>query len=473
LLKHPSELRDDFAAGVATTPPAAWRGIVPQLFARLGHPVTAVRAQVQSLISSIGSVLPELVLYPALVEQASAAASAQLGAQELGVSVSGSASSTAAAAAAAAASQAGRLSITERLRAEQPKMVEQLQQMIAELNRCTLLWEDLLAGVLTSQSSDVAARVGKLRVEARRVRANTKLTDSEKERIVCDKYMLIMAPVVSALEAHQRTISAAAVTPHERAFQATHGRTLQRAITAFKTPQASFDACWEPLRELLKELSAALHTPTLDLRRISPALASLRGSEVPMPGLTAAASPDEYVCIDHLGLEVQTLPTKTKPKKLMLVGSDGREYNYLLKGREDLHLDERILQLLAVVHRDRNPHRLSATFDGWRRALSRTGQRDAAYRPSHPVAALHARAALRCLPSRSALGAHPVGAGRDPSLLPVQGVASARRGGRGDRGGGGGGQGGARCQGEHGQGGCGQGGHGQGEGGYAEITVYL
>ena len=44
------------------------------------------------------------------------------------------------------------------------------------------------------------------------------------------------------------------------------------------------------------------------------------------------------------------LPTKTRPKRLLLIGSDGREYNYLLKGREDLHLDERIMQLLRVVN---------------------------------------------------------------------------------------------------------------------------
>ncbi len=33
---------------------------------------------------------------------------------------------------------------------------------------------------------------------------------------------------------------------------------------------------------------------------------------------------------------VSILPTKTKPKKLKLVGSDGKKYAYLLKGREDL-----------------------------------------------------------------------------------------------------------------------------------------
>ncbi len=33
---------------------------------------------------------------------------------------------------------------------------------------------------------------------------------------------------------------------------------------------------------------------------------------------------------------ISILPTKTKPKKIILVGSDGKRYVYLLKGREDL-----------------------------------------------------------------------------------------------------------------------------------------
>ena len=54
--------------------------------------------------------------------------------------------------------------------------------------------------------------------------------------------------------------------------------------------------------------------------------------------------------LDRLGDAISVLPTKTKPKKLSLIGSDGREYAYLLKGRDDLHLDERIMQFLRVVN---------------------------------------------------------------------------------------------------------------------------
>ena len=56
------------------------------------------------------------------------------------------------------------------------------------------------------------------------------------------------------------------------------------------------------------------------------------------------------VTISSIHNTVQILPTKTKPKKLAILGSDGNRYSYLFKGLEDLHLDERIMQFLSIVN---------------------------------------------------------------------------------------------------------------------------
>jgi PI-3-kinase-related kinase SMG-1 len=44
------------------------------------------------------------------------------------------------------------------------------------------------------------------------------------------------------------------------------------------------------------------------------------------------------------------LPTKTRPKKLSLLGSDGRLHTLLFKGSEDLRMDQRVMQLVAHVN---------------------------------------------------------------------------------------------------------------------------
>lgn len=39
------------------------------------------------------------------------------------------------------------------------------------------------------------------------------------------------------------------------------------------------------------------------------------------------------------------------PRKLFLYGSDSKEYHFLLKGREDIRQDERVMQLFELVNR--------------------------------------------------------------------------------------------------------------------------
>ena len=56
------------------------------------------------------------------------------------------------------------------------------------------------------------------------------------------------------------------------------------------------------------------------------------------------------VTLESFQLEVAVLPTKTKPKKISMIGSDGRKHTYLFKGLEDLHLDERIMQFMDIIN---------------------------------------------------------------------------------------------------------------------------
>ena len=105
----------------------------------------------------------------------------------------------------------------------------------------------------------------------------------------------------------------------------------------------------------------------LSLNEISPHLAAIQSSCITMPGHTQEDEvwcttrlcwqpdhlfffPMQPVLLESFCLEVSVLPTKTKPKKIAMMGSDGRKHTYLFKGLEDLHLDERIMQFMAIVN---------------------------------------------------------------------------------------------------------------------------
>ncbi len=169
---------------------------------------------------------------------------------------------------------------------------------------------------------------------------------------------------------------------------------LAAAIALFKSPSAEAigqlgtqpQACWAPLKSLLQQLDEQLRRPAIKTRHVSPALASLVDSAVPMPGLHASsafasASAHHHhhhhgggaalgppadagdggggggrgggggggVTIAGVRPVLRALFTKTRPKRLVLLGSDGHDYVFLLKGRDDLRMDERLMQVRGAA----------------------------------------------------------------------------------------------------------------------------
>lgn len=144
---------------------------------------------------------------------------------------------------------------------------------------------------------------------------------------------------------------------------------MKNALTEFCNPtsydRSDIDNAFAPFKEIVHQLSRSQRKLTyFALREISPILDSLRSSSIPLPGYGNSKSSDGAdgpdrgspssssgaITIQSFESRVAALPTKTKPKKIILVGSDGQHYYYLLKGREDLHLDERMMQLLTTIN---------------------------------------------------------------------------------------------------------------------------
>lgn len=85
------------------------------------------------------------------------------------------------------------------------------------------------------------------------------------------------------------------------------------------------------------------------LKNVAPVLLSISDCKLSMPGLYQPNKP--LVRIQGFQNELAVLQSKQRPRKLIIYGSDGKEYTFLLKGREDLRLDERVMQLLALVNK--------------------------------------------------------------------------------------------------------------------------
>ncbi|XP_047289749.1 serine/threonine-protein kinase SMG1 isoform X4 [Homo sapiens] len=379
LVKHAGELRQYLEHGLETTPTAPWRGIIPQLFSRLNHPEVYVRQSICNLLCRVAQDSPHLILYPAIVGTISLSSESQasgnkfstaiptllgnIQGEELLVSECEGGSPPASQDSNKDEPKSGLnedqammqdcySKIVDKLSSANPTMVLQVQMLVAELRRVTVLWDELWLGVLLQQHMYVLRRIQQLEDEVKRVQNNNTLRKEEKIAIMREKHTALMKPIVFALE-HVRSITAApAETPHEKWFQDNYGDAIENALEKLKTPlnPAKPGSSWIPFKEIMLSLQQRAQKRAsyiLRLEEISPWLAAMTNTEIALPGEVSAR---DTVTIHSVGGTITILPTKTKPKKLLFLGSDGKSYPYLFKGLEDLHLDERIMQFLSIVN---------------------------------------------------------------------------------------------------------------------------
>ena len=325
----------DLDGALSASPTIAWCSVIPQLIARLGHPMPYIRKVFQGLLQRIALSSPHHIVCAAVA-----------GADDVG----------------GATTDAMR-QIKTALAAQSPALVQDVELVFAELRRIGDLWEERWLKTLTKISGDLASRKRVLVRLCRRVAASAALPLDEKHRIVRAKYDALMRPALHTLDVLEKaTRSKRPETPHERDFIAKNAAPLFIAIEFLRSPRwddyavlvaselpamasTVLTSSWQPLRNLKHKLAAELRSRShLSLAAISPRLARIQSTLISMPGMGGAT-------VRAVGARVGLLSTKTKPKRLTFVGNDGALYGYLLKGSEDLRQDQRIMQLLQMIDR--------------------------------------------------------------------------------------------------------------------------
>ena len=87
---------------------------------------------------------------------------------------------------------------------------------------------------------------------------------------------------------------------------------------------------------------------TLDLTYVSPKLKDARDLDLAVPGTYQSGKP--IIRILSFDPVFTVIPSKQRPRKMTLRGSDGVAYTYALKGHEDIRQDERVMQLFGLVN---------------------------------------------------------------------------------------------------------------------------
>lgn len=276
-----------------------WLVVLPQIIARIHSNNHAVRELIQSLLVRIGHSHPQALMYPLLVACKSISNLRKAAAQE----------------------------VVDKVRQHSGLLVDQAQLVSKELIRVAILWHEMWHEALEEASR---LYFGEHNIEG---------------------MLKVLEPLHEMLEEGAMRND---TTLKEQSFiQAFRHELLEAYECCMKYRRTGKDAeltqAWDLYYHVFRRIDKQLQSlTTLDLQSVSPELLECRNLELAVPGTYRAESP--VVTIASFASQLLVITSKQRPRKLTILGSDGEEYAFLLKGHEDLRQDERVMQLFGLVN---------------------------------------------------------------------------------------------------------------------------
>ncbi|KAF9454266.1 phosphatidylinositol 3-kinase [Macrolepiota fuliginosa MF-IS2] len=283
------------ASGFSTVEVDTWLEVIPQIIARIQTPHANIRRNINNLLTDVGKNHPQALIYALTVASKSSSVARKRAATD----------------------------IMDRMREHSPIMVTQALLVSQELIRVAILWHELWHEGLE---------------EASRLYFTEKNPDG----------------MIAALEPLHEQLEKGPQTARETSFAQAFGRELHEAREACRRfriygETAELDRAWDIYYGVFKRVEKQLpQLTTLDLQYVSPLLLKARDLELAVPGTYQSGRP--IIRIQSFATKLTVIASKQRPRRLSLKGDDGRGYQYILKGHEDLRQDERVMQLFSLVN---------------------------------------------------------------------------------------------------------------------------
>lgn len=276
IVKHALGLQDVLEEGLSKTPSDPWKVIIPQLFSRLNHHEPYVRRRVSELLCRVAVDSPHLIIFPTVVGAQETMDVAKITEDdEKNVEMEWKNSSL----------TFCFNSLLETLSMQSPKTVSQVQLLVRELRRISLLWDELWLLSLSQLFGENVKRFQTFNSEFQS-------TDQSPEKIILftEKYRLLMRPVLFVLERLQEWTSKPPETNNERNFQEKFSTFIEITISEMKKP---FDpnnrlTAFNKFKSLYQLIQQRVHKRmnfSLKMSDVSPVLANLQNTVISMPGV--------------------------------------------------------------------------------------------------------------------------------------------------------------------------------------------
>ncbi|KAF9295116.1 phosphatidylinositol kinase- protein kinase tor1, partial [Mortierella antarctica] len=292
---HRSDVSAILANGFGAVSIDTWLQVIPQLIARIHAPSQNVHRLIHQLLADLGKAHPQALVYSLTVASKSPSVFRKKAA----------------------------LAIMDKMRMHSPVLVDQALLVSQELIRVAILWHEMWEEGLDE--------------------ARTHYFSGGRN----------IDDMLAQLEPLHQMVQKPPETHHEVSFNKAFGRDLKEAhdscIRYRKTRDVNeLNHAWNIYTQILIRIKKLPKLSTLDLPYVSPQLQGVRDLELAIPGTYKSGEP--IVRIQSFYQTLTILTSKQKPRRLVIKGSDGRDYEFLLKGHEDLRQDERVMQLFGLVN---------------------------------------------------------------------------------------------------------------------------
>ncbi|KAH9164927.1 hypothetical protein AeNC1_018607, partial [Aphanomyces euteiches] len=208
-----------------------------------------------------------------------------------------------------------------------PQLVQEAELVSRELIRVAILWNELWHGALEEAS-----------------RLYFAVHDTQA-----------MLNELAPLHAKLDSIGMEEVpTLREVAFYQSFARDLQQAKAWTDRYQLTLNTddlsqAWDIYYNVFNRIKKQMaNLTTLELANVGPKLLSVSSLSLAVPGTYKAGVP--IIRIQSFGPQLTVLTSKQRPRKVVMNGSNGKSYTFLLKGHEDLRQDERVMQLFGLIN---------------------------------------------------------------------------------------------------------------------------
>ncbi|EAY01919.1 PIKK family atypical protein kinase [Trichomonas vaginalis G3] len=126
---------------------------------------------------------------------------------------------------------------------------------------------------------------------------------------------------------------------------------LQQSFKRFFVTKNKKDVeqSWSDYRSLCNDIKNEIEQmSSIPMRFVAPRLSELNDIPIAVPGTYKPGS--EVITMKKFASSLDVFPSKQRPKRLAIIGSNGGEFWYLLKGHEDLRLDQRVVQVFHLIN---------------------------------------------------------------------------------------------------------------------------